>query len=62
MELTAFVLVMQPFLAIYGGDIAREHAPDLGWLMSQVHQRYNCHLMAVQSAGTPDEHTDYCFV
>lgn len=23
---------------------------------------YNCKLMAIQSAGDPDTHTEYCFV
>eukprot|EP00195_Chlamydomonas_chlamydogama_P012718 CAMPEP_0202891296 /NCGR_PEP_ID=MMETSP1392-20130828/1391_1 /ASSEMBLY_ACC=CAM_ASM_000868 /TAXON_ID=225041 /ORGANISM="Chlamydomonas chlamydogama, Strain SAG 11-48b" /LENGTH=234 /DNA_ID=CAMNT_0049575001 /DNA_START=12 /DNA_END=716 /DNA_ORIENTATION=- len=52
----------KPFLAIYGGDKAVEERPDLGWLMKQVQERYNCHILAIQSAGVPDAHVDFSFV
>ncbi|GAX81825.1 hypothetical protein CEUSTIGMA_g9253.t1 [Chlamydomonas eustigma] len=51
-----------PFLAVYGGDKAVKERPDLGWLMKRIQDEYNCKLAAVQSAGEPDEHSDFCFV
>ncbi|KAG2487822.1 hypothetical protein HYH03_013539 [Edaphochlamys debaryana] len=47
------------WLAVYGGDIAREDAPDLGWLCRLLQAEQGADLLAVQSAGAPDEHTEY---
>ncbi|MEW5316792.1 MAG: hypothetical protein WDW38_008142 [Sanguina aurantia] len=52
----------KPWLAIYGGDISNEAAPDLGWLMASLRRKYNARLLAIQSAGTPDTTTDYHFI
>ena len=52
----------QPFLAVYGGDKAQPDRPDIGWLMKRVQELYCCRLLAVQSAGTPDGHSDYFFM
>ncbi|KAG2489649.1 hypothetical protein HYH03_011928 [Edaphochlamys debaryana] len=50
------------WLALYGGDIAREAAPDLGWLCKVLQAEQGADLLAVQSAGTPDTHTEYHYV
>jgi hypothetical protein len=47
---------------VYGGDLAIEAKPDLGWLMKRIKDTYNCQLLAIQSYGTPDDHCEYCFM
>ena len=53
---------MQPFLAVFGGDKAQESAPDIGWLMFKIQHLYNCHLLAIQAAGTPDDSVNFAFL